>query len=264
MNNAVIGVGSNISPEENTLRAELEVALLGRLIGKSSFLYTKPLLYENQNDFLNGVFHIETPYEYLELTGRLKKIENKLGRVRTENKAGPRTIDLDTVIYNNQVKDIDAFDRDFIKNPVIELLPELSGTLNCSNYKNHFYTVHAIIEKILSLLPAPPVSVFGSGQWFCDEESAEGGIDIFIIVENTGNEYEEIISRELKRSGLGEIGSCPVRAKLFRLEELQGRSAAISSVAQSPDFSGSFASRLRSYKLLYGKPWPVSDSLLQG
>ncbi len=256
INNAVIGVGSNISPEENVARAEKEVSLLGRSIRKSGFIYTKPLLYEKQDDFLNGVFHIETAYEYKELNDKLKKIEDKLGRVRTENKSGPRTIDLDTVIYNNQVKDVDAFSRGFIKAPVIELFPGLEEILNCCNYKDNFETVNEIIEKILCLLTLPPVSVFGSGNWFCDVETAAGSIDIFVIIENTGNADEEIIKRELKSSGLSKIGSCPVHIRLFRLEQLKGLSAGKYSEAETPDFSRPVVSHIQSYKLLYGNPRP--------
>ena len=296
MNSAVVGVGSNISPEENILRAEQEVAMLGRLTGKSSFYYTKPLGFEKQSDFLNGVFHIETSIEYGELKERLKKIENKLGRVRTENKFGPRTIDLDPVIFNNQIKDIDVFERDFIKNPVIELLPELSDTLSCSNYQNHFPTIHEIIEKILSLLPELPVSVFGAGQWFCDRESPVGDIGIFVIVENILDKYEKILNQELRKPNLEKIESYPVRLRLFHLEEPEekpsGKSSAAPSqnntgsfISQSPSQSnkgsfvsqplsqsntesfiihslsqrntGSFISRSTSLKLLYGKSLPV-------
>ena len=289
MNSAVVGVGSNISPEENILRAEQEVAMLGRLNGKSSFYYTKPLGFEKQNDFLNGVFHIETSNEYGELKQRLKKIENKLGRVRTENKFGPRTIDLDPVIFNNQIKDIDVFERDFIKNPVIELLPELSDTLSCSNYQNHFPTIHEIIEKILSLLPALPVSVFGAGQWFCDKESPAGDIGIFVIVENILDKYEKIINQELRKSNLEKIESYPVRLRLFQLEEPEEKPAGKSSAApsqsntgsvisQSPSQSnkgsvirqppsesnkGSVISYSTSLKLLYGKSLHASNALSQ-
>ena len=262
MNSALIGVGSNISPEENVVKAEKEVSLLGRSIRKSRFVYTQPLLYEKQDDFLNGVFRIETPYEYKELNDKLKKIEDKLGRVRTENKCGPRTIDLDTVIYNNQVKDVDAFSRDFIKTPVIELLPGLEDILNCCNYKNNFETVSGIIEKILYLLTLPPESVFGAGNWFCNVESPADSIDIFVIIENTGNGNEEIIKRELISSGLSKIGSCPVHVRLFRLEDLKVLAAGKYSEAETPDFLRSVVSQFPSYKLLYGNHRLLPKALL--
>ena len=46
---------------------------------------------------------------YQELKILLKQIENKLERVRTKNKNGPRTIDLDIVLFNNQILDKDVF-----------------------------------------------------------------------------------------------------------------------------------------------------------
>ncbi len=256
MHSAVIGVGSNISPEENVAKAAKEVSLLGKSIRKSEFVYTKPLLYEKQDDFLNGVFHIDTPYEYEELNGRLKEIENKLGRVRTENRSGPRTIDLDTVIYNNQVKDPDAFTREFIKDPVTELLPELEDTLTCSNYSNHFETVHGIIEKILSVLSAPPVSVFGAGSWFRDAELPAVSIEIFVIADDSANGTEEAINRELKASGLGKIGSLPVLVLLFPPEEIRVMAAVNNNEAETDGRSVSSISEFPSFRLLYGSPQP--------
>ncbi len=254
MNSAIIGVGSNISPEENVAKAEKEVALLGRFIRKSSFFYTKPLVYEKQDDFLNGVFHLETLCDYKELNDRLKKIENKLGRVRTENKFGPRTIDLDTVIFNNQVKDADVFERDFIKNPVTELLPELSDTLNCSNYRNSFTEIHQIIEKIFLLLSDPPLSVLGAGNWFCCRDSPADGIDIIVVLENPVDLKEEFINRELNVSGLNKIGSFFVHFWIFRSDEIEDLSAGKFHQRERPARLRLFANELSSYKLLYGKP----------
>ncbi len=289
MNSAVIGVGSNINPEENVLKAEKEVALLGSFFRKSSFIYTKPLGYKKQDDFLNGVFHIDTPCVYDELNDRLKEIENRLGRVRTENKFGPRTIDLDTVIYNYQVKDADVLTRDFIRNPVIELIPELEETLISTNYKSHFRTVNRIIEKILSLMAtsplsvhdsgqqgrslpetnpqdrsspetnpagksALPLSVYGSGQWFGDGEKTAGDIDFLVITENAGNENEKGINRKLNGAGLGMIGSSPVNVRLFTPQELKNLSRVKTGDAEIPEQPGSFARELPLSVLLYRSP----------
>ncbi len=281
MNSAVIGVGSNINPEENVSKAEQEVGLLGESLRKSGFSYTKPLGYKKQDDFLNGVFHIDTPYAYDELNDRLKEIENRLGRIRTGNKSGPRTIDLDTVVYNYQVRDADVFTRDFIRDPVTEMIPELEETLKCVNYKNHFRTVQGIIDKILSLMAASPLSVpdtdkqgrnppetnpagksayplsvYGTGQWFGDGQKTTGSIDFLVITENAGNETEQRIKRELNRSGLGMIGSSPVNVRLFIPQELKDLPREVSGDAEIAEQPGSFAGELPLSILLYRSPGP--------
>ncbi len=279
MNSAIIGVGSNISPEENVSKAEQEVGLLGESLRKSRFIYTKPLIYEKQDDFLNGVFHIDTPYAYDELNDRLKEIENRLGRIRTENKSGPRTIDLDTVVYNYQVMDADVFTRDFIRGPVTEMIPELEMTLNSTNYKNHFRTIHGIIEKILSLMAASPLSVpdtdtqvryppetnpggksayplsvYGTGQWFGDGEQTCGDIDFFVITEEAGKDSEKGINRELDGAGLGMIGSSPVNVHLFKPQEFRNLAREMPGGTEILKQPGSFAIELPLSVLLYRSP----------
>lgn len=122
---AVIGVGSNIEAEENVRKAESEIRKVGELIGISTFKYTKPLLFEDQHDFLNGGFLIYTELSPEKLTKELKDIEKRMGRLKTENKNGPRTIDLDVVVYDGKVVNEDYYKRDFLKETVLELLPNL-------------------------------------------------------------------------------------------------------------------------------------------
>jgi 7,8-dihydro-6-hydroxymethylpterin-pyrophosphokinase len=45
--------------------------------------------------------------------------------VKTENKNGPRCIDLDIVVWNRKVIDRDFYDRDFLQTVVLELMPDL-------------------------------------------------------------------------------------------------------------------------------------------
>ncbi len=54
---------------------------------------------------------------------RLREIESGLGRVRTGNKNGPRTIDLDILVWNGEVVDDDVYEREFLKTSIRELLP---------------------------------------------------------------------------------------------------------------------------------------------
>ncbi|MCD6115578.1 2-amino-4-hydroxy-6-hydroxymethyldihydropteridine diphosphokinase, partial [bacterium] len=55
----------------------------------------------------------------------LKDVEKSLKRERTENKFGPRTIDLDIVVWNNAVIDDDVYTRGFLKKAVKFLIPDI-------------------------------------------------------------------------------------------------------------------------------------------
>ena len=121
-NTAVIGIGSNIDPEAN-------IAKMLKILGEevkiqkvSSLVKTKPIGIENQPDFINGAAKIETPMIKEELNQLLKMIERELGRTREGPKFGPRTIDLDIVIWNGEIVDEDYFSRDFLRKSIAEII----------------------------------------------------------------------------------------------------------------------------------------------
>lgn len=121
MNTAAIGVGSNIEPVENIEKAEKYISSDHSLIKSSSFIKTEPLGFKDQNDFLNGAFLVKTKLSKNEFIKYLKSVEDKLGRVRTDNKNGPRTIDLDVLIWNGDIQDEDCLRRDFLRKCLNEL-----------------------------------------------------------------------------------------------------------------------------------------------
>ena len=67
----------------------------------SSIYETEPVGGPPQGDFLNGVFEIETTVSPSRLLDELQKIEKNLGR-RRRVKDGPRTIDLDILLFGNK------------------------------------------------------------------------------------------------------------------------------------------------------------------
>ncbi len=125
LNKVVIGVGSNIDPENNVEGAKNAVVNHHNLIKVSSFIETEPIGCKNQDNFLNGAFLIETEMNATALKSWLKNLEKKLGRVESENKDGPRTIDLDIIVWNGEVVDREVYEREFLINSINELLPEL-------------------------------------------------------------------------------------------------------------------------------------------
>lgn len=121
MNTVIVGVGSNINPHENVQRAKELISEKHAIIKTSRFIKTKPIGYKNQGDFLNGGWLIETNLNQILFKQFLNDIEDKLDRIRTNNKNGPRTIDLDIVIWNGSVVDNEYYEREFLQTIANEL-----------------------------------------------------------------------------------------------------------------------------------------------
>ena len=105
MNRAVIGIGTNIGDrEKNTENALLSLEKLPETkIIKCSRLYeTEPWGYTDQQNFFNCCILIETSLSPRAFLGALLGIEAALGRVR-EFKNGPRIIDLDLLLYEDEI-----------------------------------------------------------------------------------------------------------------------------------------------------------------
>ena len=125
VNRAVIGLGSNINAEENIRRAKEAIAGEFTLIKSSSFVETEPVGFKEQDRFINGALLIETELNARGLKSWLKSLEIKLGRAKTDNKYGPRTIDLDILVWNGEVVDEEVYEREFLRKSIKELIPDL-------------------------------------------------------------------------------------------------------------------------------------------
>lgn len=125
LHRAFISLGSNINPAENIRRA---VALLrehAEILALSACYETSAVGSDGPN-FLNMTVILLTGLDIAGLkTQVLGPIENRLGRVRTEDKNAPRTIDLDIVVFDEQVIDEDLWRRVHLALPLSELLPDL-------------------------------------------------------------------------------------------------------------------------------------------
>ncbi len=121
MNRCIIGIGSNINPDENIQKMLGLLAADVRIIKVSVMVKTKPIGITDQPDFTNGAVLIETDMDVNELKNYLKNIEDRMGRDRAQRKFGPRNIDLDIMIWNGQVVDPDYYTRDFLRNSAAEL-----------------------------------------------------------------------------------------------------------------------------------------------
>ena len=124
----VIGLGSNIDPEANLEQAVLELKSRFKVSKRSQWIRSKPIGIQDQPDFYNGALLMETELELQSLKKELKRIEDILGRDRSLPKFGPRTIDLDILIWNKKVVDEDYYERDFLRKGVEEIIPDLELT----------------------------------------------------------------------------------------------------------------------------------------
>jgi 2-amino-4-hydroxy-6-hydroxymethyldihydropteridine diphosphokinase len=133
---AYVGVGANLGPREATiLRAvDLLAAQPGiELLELSSLVETQPFGVTGQPDFVNGAVSLETTLPPRELLDALLGIERELGRVRTGQLWEPRTIDLDLLLYGDEVVDEPGLtvphprlhERRFALEPLAEIEPRL-------------------------------------------------------------------------------------------------------------------------------------------
>ena len=125
MNQVIISVGSNIEPDKNIAKAREILSKDFEVVAETDFISTKPVGYTQQPDFLNGAVLIRTDLKLEPLRQHLRKIEDTLGRRRTILKFGPRTVDLDIVVWNGKLLDPDFYERDYLKKAVLELMPDL-------------------------------------------------------------------------------------------------------------------------------------------
>lgn len=104
MNKAYIALGSNINPRYTYLKQAREKLIQSKevKITKISSIYeTVPVGYTEQGNFLNMVIKIETKLTPFDLLMHCQSVERLLGRKR-EQKWGPRTLDLDILLFNHE------------------------------------------------------------------------------------------------------------------------------------------------------------------
>ena len=133
---AYVGLGANLDdPAAQLQRAfsELEELPRTRLTARSPLYKTPPLGPPAQPDYLNAVVALATELSPLELLAALRAIEVKPGRVRYCTRWGPRTLDLDLLLYGELVLDSTELtlphpglhERAFVLYPLLDVAPAL-------------------------------------------------------------------------------------------------------------------------------------------
>ena len=134
---AYVGLGSNLGDREATLVHALELlaAEPGLTVAAvSEFRDTEPVGYIEQPRFLNGVVAVDTELSARELLDRLLGVERSLGRCRNGPRFGPRTVDLDLLLYGDATIEERGLsvphprlgERRFVLEPLAELDPSLT------------------------------------------------------------------------------------------------------------------------------------------
>lgn len=167
---AFVGIGANVGDPVRQVLAALRALADGlpqtRLLARSRLYRNPPFGPVPQPDYVNAVAALETRLEAPLLLAALQAIEQTAGRTREGPRWGPRTLDLDLLLFGGECVNEPGLrvphpglpDRDFVLFPLLELAPELQipglGSLQqlCARHSTH--NLQVIDEVMVSTPPA--------------------------------------------------------------------------------------------------------------
>lgn len=131
-----IGLGANLANPVQQLElaiAALRQVPLSRLVAVSSLYGSKPMGPQDQPDYVNAVAALDTTLLPEQLLDALQRIEQNQGRQRKDERWGPRTLDLDILLYGAQIINTERLtvphyglkQREFVLYPLAEIAAEL-------------------------------------------------------------------------------------------------------------------------------------------
>ncbi|WP_448553622.1 2-amino-4-hydroxy-6-hydroxymethyldihydropteridine diphosphokinase [Thalassotalea montiporae] len=136
MATAYIGLGSNLAePAKQIQQAVDAISTIerSRIAALSSLFFSRPMGPQDQPDYMNAVLALDTELTPIELLDALQAIEKQAGRVRKGDRWGPRILDLDIILFDQQIINNERLiiphygmkEREFVLRPLAEIAPQL-------------------------------------------------------------------------------------------------------------------------------------------
>jgi 2-amino-4-hydroxy-6-hydroxymethyldihydropteridine diphosphokinase len=133
---AYVGLGSNLQDPPARIDAAFEALSLlpqSQLISRSPHYSSRPMGSLDQPDFCNAVAALLTQLEVHAFFEQLRALEAQLGRTPPRERWGPRTIDLDLLVFGSQVSAEESLrlphpgivQRNFVLYPLCDVAPDL-------------------------------------------------------------------------------------------------------------------------------------------
>ncbi len=157
MTRVYIALGSNLANPLHQVQSALNALAelpQTKLIATSSLYRTPPLGPQDQPDYLNAVVALDTDLSAENLLDHTQKIELEHGRVRKDERWGPRTLDLDILLFGDEiinterltVPHYDMKNRQFMLYPLAEIAPEL------------YFPTGESLQSVMTQLGAEPLT----------------------------------------------------------------------------------------------------------
>jgi 2-amino-4-hydroxy-6-hydroxymethyldihydropteridine diphosphokinase len=144
---AFLGLGTNLGDREENLKKAIEniTAFAGEVMSFSQIYETEPWGFRSEDHFFNMVIHIKTSLKPVDLLKHLLKIEIQMGRVRGTEKYSSRIIDIDILLYENEIINKPYLkvphpmipERKFVLVPLCDIAPE---------------KIHPVLKKTFAVL----------------------------------------------------------------------------------------------------------------
>ncbi|MBN1789442.1 MAG: 2-amino-4-hydroxy-6-hydroxymethyldihydropteridine diphosphokinase [Bacteroidales bacterium] len=135
MHQVLLSLGSNAGPRKANLRKAIHLlkSLPGKIIAVSSLYETEPWGCSHEVNFYNQVVKIVTRLDPDELLVEIQKIEQLCGRVRTSERYAPRSLDMDILLFDDEIHSTEKLKiphplipvRRFVLVPLAEIAPDV-------------------------------------------------------------------------------------------------------------------------------------------
>jgi len=136
MNTVYLGLGANLNAPRKQIHAAVEALKALKeveFVCVSHDYASKPMGPQDQPDYVNAVACVKTALQPEQLLDLTQAIELEHGRVRKEERWGPRTLDIDILLFANDVIDTPRLtvphygltEREFVVYPLLEIAPSL-------------------------------------------------------------------------------------------------------------------------------------------